>query len=89
MHECEVTWGRALLVWFHLMWRILLYATLGGFVIGLVLTLLLPAYGVSTDTMKQINMILGGLWGLAVNIWVVKHILNLRTRGFRIALIES
>jgi hypothetical protein len=89
MHETEVTWGKAFLVWFHFIWRVLLYAILGSFVLGFVLTIVFQMIGMDMEAIKSINMTVGFFWGIAVNIWVIKKILNLRTKNFRVALIES
>ena len=89
MHEIEVTWSEAILVWFHFIWRVLLYALLGSFILGLVLTIIFQVAGMDQETIKSVNMVIGFVWGIAVNIWVIKKILNLRTRNFRVALIES
>jgi xanthosine utilization system XapX-like protein len=91
MQELDVTWGRAFRVWWLLLWRSIVGATLlsfvAGFVFGLIYALLAgvfgwPAVGASIGG-GVLGVIIGGVWAVLV----VRMALNKKYAEFRIVLV--
>ena len=78
MQEVELSWERAIKVWWSLVWRSLLFGGLAGGVAGFIVGILGFPH-------------LGGLAGLVVGIpvgmWVVKLVLAKSFSDFRLALV--
>lgn len=90
--ELEVTWGRAVRVWWSFLWRNLiaiLAAMLIGAIVGAILGFILGAAGVPVATIKMIGMPIGALIGLAISIVPVKLILGLDYGEFRLVLVSK
>jgi ABC-type antimicrobial peptide transport system permease subunit len=79
MQEVELTWGRAIKVWWSLAWRGLLFGGLAGFVAGMIVGVLggEPIHG----------SLAGFVMGIPIGMWVVKIILAKSFSDFRLALI--
>ena len=90
--ELEITWARAVRVWWALLWRnilaILAAMVIGG-VVGGILGFVLGMAGVSVETIGSISALLGGIIGLAVSIVPVKLVLGKKFSEFRLVLISE
>ncbi|HKI61917.1 MAG TPA: hypothetical protein VKA31_06450, partial [Mariprofundaceae bacterium] len=78
--EIEITWGRALKIWWSLVWRGVLFGMLGGAVVGFVV----GALGVSPKDTTLIGMIIG----VPIGIWVVKNVVGKSYSDFRLVLVS-
>lgn len=89
MKFVEVTWKRALKVWWSLMWRGLLFGFLGGAIVGFILGFIMGIARVDPNTIKAVCQIAGYIVSLLIGIAVTKIVLKKRYSDFRIALIEE
>ena len=85
----QVTWARAIKVWWSLMWRGLLFGALAGGVVGAILGAILTISGVDLRTIRMIGQIAGMILGIPVGVAVTKFVLTKRFSDFTIALIEE
>jgi hypothetical protein len=82
----EVTWGRALKVWWSLGWRAVLFGGLGGFLLGGVVGGIAGALGVPVPTIAVLGQLVGLLVSIPIGIWVVRTVLNKSWSDFEIVL---
>jgi hypothetical protein len=95
--ELNVTWGRAVRVWWALTWRTvgiaMLVGGLSGCLIGALVGLVGSARHVDQATVNaiitMITMPTGIVLGLMVSVWTTRAVLEKRFREFRIALIAN
>jgi len=90
--ELEVTWRRAVQVWWAYFWRNLLAlaATMVvGMILGAVLGLALAAAGVSKETVPLVSGPIGALFGVAISIIPVRLILGKDFGEFRLVLLAN
>jgi len=83
----EVTWKRALRVWWSFVWRGILFGFLGGAVVGFILGFIMGGLGVDSNTIRTVCQISGGVVGFPIGIVVTKIVLKKKYSDFRIALI--
>lgn len=88
MDEIKVSWTHAASIWWSLIWRLALFVSIAGFITGIVLGLVSTSLGI-TDQLDTYDQIAGVLVSIPVGIWVVKHVLSLEYRRYRIALLPS
>lgn len=87
--ELEVTWGKALRIWWSLIWRGVLYGGIAGLVarfIAIEIGIALPGPEGSLDTWATVA---GIVVSIPVGMWVVKRVVKLRYSRFRIALLST
>jgi hypothetical protein len=87
MNELEVTWTRALCVWWLIVWRSVLGGMLIGGGIGFLIGIIGAFAGVDRETIVQVASILGTALGVVWNLLVTRMALRKKYRGFRIALL--
>ncbi len=86
--ELEVTWGRALRIWWSIVWRGTLYGSIAIYFarfIAFEIGIALRASQVSMDTWATVA---GAVVGISVGMWVVKRVMKLRYSRFRVALLS-
>jgi len=90
--ELEVTWSRAVKVWWSYVWRNLIaiivsmiMGGIAGFIIGFVMT----AFGAAEETMKTTVTIVGFIIGVAISIVPMKMILGMNFGEFRLVLLSN
>jgi hypothetical protein len=83
----EVTWGRALKVWWSLAWRTVLFGGLAGALMGGILGAVLGMAGRSPQEIAGVTTWAGIFVGIPVGVWVVRGVLNRSWSDFRIALV--
>jgi len=88
MDEIKVSWSHAVNIWWSLIWRWVLFGGIAGLIAGIVLGLVSTLPGMS-DLVDTYGQLTGMLVGIPVGIWVVKHVLSLEYRRYRIALLPS
>lgn len=79
MEDVDVTWLRALEIWWAWLWRAFLWSILAGFVVGFVAGFVGAV---------EAAPFLGGAVGLPIGIWVLKGVLGKTFSDFRIALLS-
>mgnify|MGYP001769822365 CR=1 FL=1 len=89
MSEVEVTWGRAVRVWWSLVWRTVLFGVLAGLGVGFVFSFLGSIAGMSQGSIFIYSTIAGYATGIPIGIWVLKTVLSKRFSDFRLALIST
>lgn len=92
MEIVEVTWGRAVRVWWSYLWRNLvaiLGASILGFVIGFGFHFVIAMAGGDVDASRPFIVALNVAIGLAVSVIPVKMILNKDYGRFRLVLIAK
>lgn len=87
----EATWGIALKIWWWIMWRSLLAALIGGFVIGFITGIVLGLVGVdiANINIKIISGLLGGIFGIGVNVFFFKKIIGKKFKNFTLVLLKT
>jgi hypothetical protein len=85
----EVTWFRAMKVWWSLGWRAILFGALAGGVAGFVIGLLGAAAGVPSEQISRYGGLAGIAVGIPVGIWVVRIVLRKSWSDFRIVLVPN
>src|SRR4051812_19934326 len=83
----EVTWGRAIKVWWSIAWRALFVSLVLGFGVGLVFGLFAAAGGISSVAAAALGQLAGGLLGIAVSVWAVRKALMRSFSDFTIVLL--
>jgi hypothetical protein len=89
MNELEVTWGRAIKVWWSIMWRAVLFGFIAGLVAGFIVGFIGGMAGAATGTITTLSGIAGGIVAIPVGMWVIKVVLTKRYSDFRIALVAG
>ena len=90
--ELEVTWGRAVKVWWAYLWRNLLAIVAMGILgaaLGFVIGLALGALGVSTGTIQVIAAVVGAVLGLALSVIPVTLSLGNDFGSVRLVLVSK
>ena len=90
--ELEVTWKRAIVVWWAYLWRNLLAIIAGviiGAIIGGILGFILGAMGTSVETIRTVTMPIGFVLGLLISIVPIKMILNKDFGEFRLVIVKN
>jgi hypothetical protein len=90
--ELEITWSRAVRVWWSYLWRNLIAIVVGllvGMIIGGVIGLILGAMGVSVRTIQIVVAPIGFVVGLALFVVPLKMILGKDFGEFRLVLLAK
>lgn len=90
--ELEVTWKRALRVWWSYIWRSLIAIILGlvvAIIVGVFLGLIMGVMGSSEQLTSYVSNGFGFLIGLATSIIPIKLILNKSFGEFRLVLVRA
>jgi len=88
--ELEVTWGRAIRVWWAYLWRNILAVIVAMFVGGLVggvLGLIMGALGASERTVQVVCAPIGCVLGMVISVFPIKMILGKDFGEFRLVLL--
>lgn len=89
MQELEITWERALHVWWAFFWRCIAYVLPGSLVLGVAIAVIASLFNIDLEHYAWTLNALGFVVGFFVSWWVLKNILGKSFSGFRIALIAS
>lgn len=87
MAPAEVSWSRALKVWWSLMWRIALWGALAGGILGFVIGALGAVAGADAAVVSGVIGIGGMLLAIPVGIWCVRTVLQASWSDFQIRLV--
>lgn len=90
--ELEITWKRAIRVWWSYLWRNLLAivaAVIVGGMFGALMGFALGFVGVSIDSIQKLAAPVGMFIGLVISIVPVKMILGKDFGEFRLVLVEN
>jgi len=88
MDEIKVGWSHAATIWWSLTWRLVVYVSIAGLIAGIILGLVSTSLGL-TGQLDIYGQLIGVFVSIPVGIWVVKHVLSLEYRRYRIALLPS
>ena len=83
--EVPASWREAVRVWWALAWR----AALIGLVASGGLTLLLGTVGRQNETLNSIIYVFSAGFSIAVEIWLIRHMLRQDFGSFRIAVLRK
>ena len=86
--KLEVTWGRALTVWWSLMWRIIVFGVAAGLVAGAFVGVIAGLTG-QADKAKVWGGVAGYIVSVPVPMLVVKIVLQKKWKEFSIGLIPE
>ena len=86
--ELEVTWKRALQIWWAYLWRKLVVLLIGAILGGIIGFALAPMAG-STIVIQVVSIPIGLIIGFAISIVPLKMILGKDFGDFRLALLEK
>ena len=92
VQELQVTWGRAVRIWWAYIWTNLIaivVVMVVGFVAGLVLGFILRMAGVPLSTITLVTALIGAVMGLAISVVPIKMILGKDFGEFRLVLKAS
>jgi hypothetical protein len=91
--EVEITWGRAVKVWWAYMWRnliaIIVVAVVAGAVVGFILGFIMGVMGAATSTIQSVAAPVGALIGLGLSVVPMKLILGKDFGQFRLVLVAK
>lgn len=90
--ELEVTWGRAVRIWWSYFWRSLigiLAAMLIGGVVGGIAGFLLGMLGAPVGLVKSVGLLIGASAGIAMSVFPIKLILGKDFGEFRLVLVQK
>ena len=90
--ELDVTWKRALRVWWSFLWRNLLCilaALVGGAVVGGALGLVMGFFGASESTIRLTAFPVGMVLGIGMSLLPIKLILGKDFGEFRLVLLAN
>jgi len=90
--ELEITWKRAIRIWWSYFWRNLLAVIASlfiGVIVGGVIGLILGIAGVPPETIKIVCMPIGAIIGLALSVVPIKLILGKDFGEFRLVLVSK
>lgn len=90
--ELEVTWQRAVRIWWSYLWRNLIAivaAMVIGAVLGFILGAVLALLGVGSEMIRIAGMLVGMIVGLAISIVPLKLILGRDYGEFRLVLLAK
>jgi LytS/YehU family sensor histidine kinase len=85
----EVSWGRAIRVWWSITWRTVLFGMLIGFVVGIVAGIAGAAAGVPANQVQGISSVFGVIIGAFISVWAVRKALTQSFSEFRIVLLPK
>ena len=88
MREEIPTWTLAAKVYWAFMWRSLLLAMVGGFILGMVAGALAAIIGVAEQA-ETIIVIGGMLIGIAAGIFIMHRLMTKGMKGYRLAAIKN
>lgn len=88
MEEIKVGWSHAIVVWWSLIWRWILFSMIAGFIGGFLLGILAAPLGIDGE-LELYGQLIGLLVSIPVGIWVVRRVLTMEYRRYRVALIPS
>ncbi|MCG2724683.1 MAG: hypothetical protein L6420_00270 [Elusimicrobia bacterium] len=90
MEILEPDWIITLKVWWSVVWRLFIYSIVAvvgfGILSGILLNVIL---GFSIEEIKDIGGFFGGMITFPISIIIVKFILNMEYKDFRIAIIKT
>jgi hypothetical protein len=90
--ELEVTWGRAVRVWWAYLWRNLIAIAVAfvlAVLVGAIFGFILGAAGVSLKTIQIVTMPIGFALGLIISVIPMKLILGKDFGEFRLLLVPK
>ena len=85
----EVSWGRALRVWWSITWRTVLFGMLIGFVVGVAAGIGGNAAGIPASQVQGISSLIGVVIGAFISMWAVRKALTGSFSEFRIVLLPK
>lgn len=88
MEKLDITWKRAIKVWWALLWRGILFTLLITFPIGIVIGVIAASMG-EVEHVRIYGRLVGMILGIPIGIWVVKIVLNKQFSDFQIVLLPS
>ena len=87
MEELEVTWERAVTVWWSVTWRSAVIGTLAALITGLGIGFFGGLLNLNQLFVSRLLRLAGVVCGISAAIWAVKHVLAKKFRDFRIVLL--
>lgn len=90
--ELEITWGRAVKVWWAYCWRNLIALIAGiilGGIVGFILGFIMGAMGVAPHTIQFLTAPIGAVIGLGLSVIPMKMILGKDFGQFRLVLVST
>jgi len=90
--ELDVTWKRAIRVWWAYLWRSLIVVIVGSVLAGIVggiIGFIMSMMGADGDSISMLVMPIGMLIGILISIVPIKLILGKDFGEFRLVLIQS
>jgi len=85
----EVTWGVAVKIWWWIMWHSLVSALAGGFILGFILGIIGAVIGMNSATIQLPATLLGGIFGVTVNIFFTKKVIGKKFKDFSLVLLKT
>ena len=85
----EVTWKRALRIWFSLTWSSLFFGSLLCYIVGFIIGFIGGIVGENLILFRTANIIINCFVGIAVGVWVTSLIFKKQFSDFQIALITK
>jgi pheromone shutdown protein TraB len=85
----EATWGIATKIWWWIIWRSVLSAMGGGFVLGFIIGIIDEMAGLDSATIQLPAMLFGGIFGAIVNIFFTKKIIGKKFKDYSLVLLKT
>lgn len=88
-NQLKATWTDTIKVWWWLTWRSVLCAFAGGFIIGFLIYFILKAFNAGESLIQNITGVISGIFGLLVNLFFLRKVLNKKFRSFSVSLTKN
>jgi ABC-type uncharacterized transport system permease subunit len=85
----EVTWLRAVKVWWSLLWRTVLFVFLASAVIGFILGMIMGLFKAEPQAIITTSIIIGYIVSILIGIAVTRIVLKKEYSDFKLALIAK
>lgn len=88
MDKLDITWGRAVKIWWAFFWRGILYTFLITFPVGIVIGVVAAMLDV-VEHVKPYASLIGMIMSVPIGIWIVRIVFSKQFSDFRIVLVPS
>ncbi|WP_139172630.1 hypothetical protein [Onishia taeanensis] len=89
MEKVEVTWRRALIVWWSYVWRLLVFSMLVIVVIGFLCGFIFKALEADPEVAGVTAGVLGYMAAIFLSVFILKKVLNKKYKTFSVVIVPE